>query len=225
VSEGATLALVGESGSGKSSLARCLAGLEEPESGQVLFEGRDIRNLDHRGFHRRVQLVLQDAAGSLNPRFTAAEIIYEPLLVTRRGPASERCRRALELMELTGLPQDRADQLPSRFSGGQRQRLALARALALEPDVLILDETLSGLDVSLQAHIANLLLEIQSRRALTYLFISHDLAFAARLASGIAVMHRGRIVESGPPEAILSTPLHPHTRALVAAIPELPCAT
>jgi ABC-type glutathione transport system ATPase component len=228
VARGATLALVGESGSGKSTLARCLARLEEPDAGELLFEGRDVLALggrDLRPFHARVQLVLQDAAACLNPRFTAAEIVAEPLVVCRRGSSGEQRRRALELMELTGLPADRADQPPHRFSGGQRQRLALARALALEPELLILDEALSGLDVSIQAHMANLLMEIQRQRSLTYLFISHDLAFASCLAGEMAVMHRGRVVERGAPRAILAAPSHPHTRALVAAIPELPCAT
>lgn len=227
VARGAILALVGESGSGKSTLARCLARLEEPDAGEVRFEGRNVRPLGGRSllpFRARVQLVLQDAATSLNPRFTAAEIVAEPLLVRRRGNAAERRRRALELMELTGLPASQADRLPGQFSGGQRQRLALARALALEPEVLILDEALSGLDVSVQAHVANLLMEIREQRSLTYVLISHDLALASRLAGEIAVMHRGTVVERGTPRAILEAPRHPHTRALVAAIPEFPCA-
>jgi ABC-type glutathione transport system ATPase component len=224
----ATLALVGESGSGKSTLARCLARLEDPDTGELLWNGRDL--LKPRGgslldFRARVQLVPQDAACSLNPRFTAAEIVSEPLLVRRRGNTEERRRRAIELMEMTGLASDWAGRRPHEFSGGQRQRLALARALALEPELLILDEALTGLDVSIQAHIAHLLMDLQRQRSLAYLFITHDLAFAARLAGEIVVMYRGRIVERGTPRAILEAPAHPHTRALVGAIPELPCGT
>jgi ABC-type dipeptide/oligopeptide/nickel transport system ATPase subunit len=208
IPRGATLALVGESGSGKSTLALCLAGLEAPDCGEITAGGP-------------VQLVFQDAAGSLNPRMRAADLVAEPLVVRRRPNAR---LRALELMEQVGLAAHRAGDLPHRFSGGQRQRLALARALALEPALLILDETLSGLDLSVQGQIMNLLFDLQRSRGLTYLLISHDLRLAARVASEIAVMHAGRIVERGAPLDLLADPRHPHTRALVAAIPELPCA-
>jgi peptide/nickel transport system permease protein len=190
IAPGATVALVGESGSGKSTLARCLARLEKPDAGEIRFGGADSRP-----FPEQVQLVLQDAAGSLNPAMRAVDIVAEPLLVRGRPDAR---RRALELMEQVGLPANRAGALPHEFSGGQRQRLAIARALALEPRLLILDEALSGLDLSIQAQIANLLLELQQRRGIAYLFITHDPAMASRVADATVAMRNGRIVGGAP---------------------------
>lgn len=187
IAAGTTLALAGDSGCGKSTLARCLARLEEADAGEIRYDGADARP-----FCEQVQLVFQDAAGSLNPAMRAAEIVAEPLAVRRRRDARAR---AVELMEQVGLPSCRARALPREFSGGQRQRLALARALALEPRFLILDEALSGLDLSVQGQIANLLLDLQRARGLTYLFITHDAALASCLADQIAVMRRGRIEE------------------------------
>ncbi|HWQ52475.1 MAG TPA: dipeptide/oligopeptide/nickel ABC transporter ATP-binding protein [Bryobacteraceae bacterium] len=178
ITDGSTLALVGESGCGKSTLALCLAGLEQPDAGAIRVDGV-------------VQLVFQDAAGSLNPWMRAVDIVAEPLVVHRRPNARAR---ALDLMEQVGLSSNRGDARPHEFSGGQRQRLALARALAMEPRFLILDEALSGLDLSVQGQIANLLLELQRSRGLTCLFITHDPALAASVADEIAVMRAGRIV-------------------------------
>jgi ABC-type glutathione transport system ATPase component len=217
-----TLALVGESGSGKSSLALCIACLEPPTSGSIWFEGIDIASLgknQQRLLRPQIQLIFQDPASSLNPRWTALEIVSEPFLVQRRFTQQERDDKALQLLDRVALPRKLASRRPDELSGGQKQRLAIARALALEPKLIILDEALSALDCSVQAQISNLLLELQSSLGLTYLFITHDFAMAAHLADQIAVMHRGRIVESGPPEKILSSPSHEATRFLLAATP------
>ena len=194
IAPGSTTALVGQSGSGKSTLARCLARLEQPDAGEIISPAGGV------------QLVFQDAAGSLNPRMRAAEIVAEPLAI-RGCPRAERRRRALELMAQCGLPPDSAERLPLEFSGGQRQRLAIARALTLEPALLILDEALTGLDLSIQAQILNLLADLQDARGLTYLHITHDLSLALRMAGQIAVMHRGRIVESAPASDLTLTRL------------------
>ena len=219
---GRTLALVGESGSGKSTLALCLAGLERPTSGRIWFGGRDIVALDEkelRAVRPQIQLVFQDPVSSLNPRFTALEILREPLIVQRSGGRRETSERALAMLESVGLSREMASRGPGEFSGGQRQRLAIARALSLAPKLVILDEALSALDCSVQAQIANLLLELQSSFALTYLFITHDLAMAAHLGDEIAVMDRGRVVEQGVPEKLLHAPEQEATRRLVAAVP------
>src|SRR6266481_5760248 len=218
-----TLALVGESGSGKSTLAFCLACLERPTSGRIIFKGNEITALDEeqqRAVRPQIQLVFQDPARSLNPRFSALELVSEPLLVQGRVNKREREDRARTLLAQVGLPQEKALQRAEEFSGGQRQRLAIARALALEPKLLILDEALSALDCSVQAQIANLLIDLQSSLGMTYLFITHDLAMAAHLADEIAVMNRGRIVEQGPAETILKQPKHDITRQLLAAVPK-----
>lgn len=225
VAAGSTMALVGESGSGKSTLARCLARLEEPDSGEISFEGRNLVGLsgqELQAVRRQIQLIFQDPAMALNPGLSAAEIVEEPLLIMRRGGRQERRGRALELMEQVSLPAAWGARRPFELSGGQRQRLAIARALAVEPRLLILDEALSGLDLSIQAQIVNLLLDLQSRHPLTYLYVSHDLGLMGRIADEVAVLYRGRIVERGGIAAVLAAPQHPHTRALVAAIPALP---
>jgi len=222
-----TLALVGESGSGKSTLAFCLACLERPTSGRIIFQGGEITALDEeqqRALRPQIQLVFQDPARSLNPRFSALELVNEPLLVQGRVYKREREDRARTLLAQVGLPQEKALQRAEEFSGGQRQRLAIARALALEPKLLILDEALSALDCSVQAQIANLLLELQSSLGLTYLFITHDFAMAGHLADEIAVMERGKVVEQGAADRVLRQPEHEVTRRLIAATPRLGAA-
>lgn len=202
---GSTLALIGASGSGKSTLARCLACLEEPDSGEIWFAEKNLAGLsrgDLAPFRRQIQLIFQEPAASLNPRFTSIDIVSEPLLVARQETKERRREHALELMELVGLPLHLGDRLPSDLSGGQRRRLAVARALALEPRLLILDETLTGLDLSTQAQISNLLLELQRVRSLTYLLISHDFGLVTHLADAVAVLDGGRIVAEGAPELV-----------------------
>jgi peptide/nickel transport system ATP-binding protein len=217
VAAASTLALVGESGSGKSTLARCLAWLEQKDAGEIRFEGRELVAVSP-----GIQLVFQDSAQALNPRLTAREIVEEPLLIQRPGSAQERTRRAHELMEAVGLASGLSGRRPFEMSGGQRQRLGIARALALEPKLLILDEPFAGLDLVVQAQVVNLLLDLQASRGLAYVFVSHDLALMGRIADEIAVLQHGRVVERGGAAAILAEPQHAHTRALVGAIPALP---
>jgi ABC-type glutathione transport system ATPase component len=220
-----TLALVGESGSGKSTVARCVTRLEKPDSGQILIQGTDIAQLHSRDlipFRSGIQMVFQDAVTSMNPRFSALEVIEEPLLIqSKRGQGghNRESRRDLAraLMAEVGLSPDWGHRSILHFSGGQRQRLALARSLALRPRLLVLDEALSGLDLSTQAQITNLLLDLQAAHSLTYLLISHDLALAARLADLIGVMCRGQMVEVGPTQQIISDPIHAATRKLLAS--------
>jgi ABC-type glutathione transport system ATPase component len=230
IPQGQTLALVGESGSGKSTVARCVTRLERPDSGQILIQGTDIAQLDSRElapFRPGIQMVFQDAGTAMNPRFSALEVIEEPLLINSRkidtrgnqGGRTWQDRRDLArvLMLEVGLSPDWMHRSILHFSGGQRQRLALARALALRPQLLVLDEALSGLDVSTQAQIANLLLDLQVAHSLTYLLISHDLALVARLADAIAVMSGGKMVEVGPTRQITSSPGHEATKKLLAS--------
>jgi peptide/nickel transport system ATP-binding protein len=222
---GQTLALVGESGSGKSTVARCVTRLETPDSGEIVFGGTDIAKLSTRdlmSFRSRVQMVFQDAATALNPHFSAFQTIEEPLLL-RRKTDDRNSNRALRrdiaatLMTEVGISPDEMQRSILHFSGGQCQRLALARALALRPELLVLDEALTGLDLSTQAQIANLLVDLQVAHRLTYLLISHDMALVARLADSIAVMSGGRIVEAAPTQQIISDPTHAATRQLVEA--------
>lgn len=221
---GTTLAVVGESGSGKSTLALCVACLEQPTSGSIWFEGRDVVTLaeiERREIRPQIQLVFQDPANSLNPRWNALRILIEPFVLQKTIKNGEMKERAFSLLERVGLSSQIAERLPSELSGGQRQRLAIARALTLEPKLLILDEALSALDCSVQAQIANLLMELQSSLGMTYFFITHDLAMAAQVADEIAVMSRGRIVEQGSAEEVLREPKHQSTRELLAAVPRL----
>jgi len=221
---GTTLAVVGESGSGKSTLASCLACLESPTAGNIWFEGKDLVKLGARARRQvrpQIQLIFQDPASSLNPRWSVLEILVEPLILQRKFKPEEMKQRANSLLERVGLSPDIVERLPTELSGGQRQRLAIARALALEPKLLILDEALSALDCSVQAQIANLLMELQGSVGMTYLFITHDLAMAAYLADEIAVMNRGRIAEHGPAEKILKQPQHETTLRLLAAVPRI----
>jgi len=227
ISPQSTFALVGESGSGKSTLAYCIAGLERATSGSIKLNGNEITELDPkrlRVLRPQIQLVFQDPARSLNPRFSAVETVSEPLLVQGRMGKREREDRARAVLSQVGIPQEKIPLRAEEFSGGQRQRLAIARALVLEPKLLILDEALSALDCSVQAQIANLLLELQSSLGLTYLFITHDLAMAGHLADEIAVMESGKIVEMGAAEKVLREPEQETTRRLIAATPRLDIA-
>jgi ABC-type glutathione transport system ATPase component len=224
IGQGSTLAIVGESGSGKSTLGFCIASLERPTSGRIVFSGTEITALDEKQLREvrpQIQLVFQDPARSLNPRFSALEIVSEPLLVQGRLYKQEREAMARGLLAQVGIPQEKARHRVEEFSGGQRQRLAIARALALKPKLLILDEALSALDCSVQAQIANLLMELQASLGLTYLFITHDFALAGHLADEIAVMDQGKIVELGAADKVLRAPGQEVTRRLIAATPRL----
>ena len=221
---GTTLAIVGESGSGKSTLALCLACLERPTSGNIWFEETRLSALmekDRRVIRRQIQLIFQDPANSFNPRWSVLEILTEPLVVQGNLGGDEMKSSAYALLEQVNLSPQLGEKRPSELSGGQRQRLAIARALGLRPKLLILDESLSALDCSLQAQIANLLMELQTSLQMTYVFVSHDLAMAAHLADEIAVMSRGQIVERGAPETILTHPESSISRELLAAVPRL----
>src|SRR5271165_7607148 len=220
IRRGCTLALVGESGSGKSTLARCVARLESPTSGQIWLGDTDLTTLHSaqlKPFRRRIQLLLQDSAAAINPHFLAWEVVSEPLRIQQRGTPGQEKAKALEMMEQVGLPKTLTERRQHQLSGGQRQRLAIARALILDPELLVLDEPFIGLDVSVQAQIANLLLTSQKARSLSYLLIAHDLALASSLADEIAVIHSGRIIENATPSEIFRTPQQPYTAQLVAA--------
>jgi peptide/nickel transport system ATP-binding protein len=221
LSRGETLGIVGESGSGKTTLARAVVGLAPIASGSIVFEGREVTHLSGRSrhwFRRRVQMVFQDPGGSLNPRMRVGEAVSEPLLVHRmERTARGRMKAAEALLERCGFPPGSARRYPHEFSGGQRQRIAIARALALSPDVLVCDEVTSALDVSVQAQVLNLLLELQRERGLAYLFITHDLAVARHMAHRIAVMKGGRIIESGSTEEVLRSAREEYTRLLLRA--------
>lgn len=222
VKQGETLGLAGESGCGKSTVAKLLLGLEEPSSGEILFRGRNIAtfNKDEKySFRRAIQMVFQDPYSSLNPRMRVGEIIGEPLLIHRRTSRSNLKENVLALMSKVGLPPEQYNRYPHEFSGGQRQRVGVARALALTPEIIIADEPLSALDISIQAQIINLLLHLQKTLGLSYLLISHDLAVIRHLSTKVAVMYLGRIVEQAVTGNLFDTPRHPYTMALLAAIP------
>jgi ABC-type oligopeptide transport system ATPase subunit len=224
VDEGETFGLVGESGSGKTTTGRCVLRLIEPTSGEVTVNGLDVRALSPaalRSARRHFQIVFQDPYSSLNPRMRVGQIVREPLVVHRVGSPSEQRDRVRRLFDLVGLDASAAEKYPHEFSGGQRQRIGLARALALEPSLIVADEPVSALDVSVQAQVVNLLLDLQQRLGLTYLFISHDLRLVRQVCRRVAVMYRGRIVELAPAERIFSAPAHAYTRALLSAVPRL----
>jgi oligopeptide/dipeptide ABC transporter ATP-binding protein len=224
VARGETLGIVGESGCGKSTLARCLVRLHEPDSGAIQFEGLDVRSLRGAGlrrYNRQVQMVFQDPFGSLNPRMTVGACLAEVLAVHRVVPKAAIEKRVAELLDLVHLPAEAASRRPHEFSGGQRQRIGIARALAVEPSVIIADEPVSALDVSVQAQIVNLLLELQDRLGLSLVFITHDLRLVRHLAHRVAVMYLGRVVETGPTADLFAAPRHPYTRALIQAAPRL----
>jgi peptide/nickel transport system ATP-binding protein len=221
---GETFGLVGESGSGKTTTARCILRLIEPSSGEVRFKGEDVLAFSPgrlRQARRDMQIVFQDPYSSLNPRMRVGAIVEEPLIIHRQGDKRQRARRVAELFELVGLDASQSARYPHEFSGGQRQRIGVARALALNPSLVIADEPVSALDVSVQAQILNLLMDLQQRLKLTYLLIAHDLRVVRHVCSRVAVMYRGRIVELGSTEAIFNRPAHPYTRALLSAIPVL----
>ncbi len=222
IERGETLALVGESGCGKSTTARLVLRLIEPTAGAVRFEGHDITGLSGpalRVLRRRMQIVFQDPFASLNPRMTVGQILEEPLIVHRIGGLEARRARVAELLGLVGLAPYHAGRYPHEFSGGQRQRIGIARALAVEPAIVVCDEPVSALDVSIQAQVVNLLKDLQARLGLSYLFIAHDLAVVKHVADRVAVMYLGRIVEIGPKDRVFANPRHPYTRTLLAAIP------
>jgi peptide/nickel transport system ATP-binding protein len=222
IDEGETFGLVGESGSGKTTAGRCILRLTEPTSGQVRFKGEDVLAFTAarlRAARREMQIVFQDPYSSLNPRMRAGTIVEEPLTIHKVGSAAERADRVQELFRLVGLDPAWRTRYPREFSGGQRQRIGLARALALNPSFVIADEPVSSLDVSVQAQIVNLLLDLQDRLKLTYLLIAHDLRLVEHICSRVAVMYRGRIVEMAPASALFASPQHAYTQALLSAMP------
>jgi oligopeptide/dipeptide ABC transporter ATP-binding protein len=219
---GETLAVVGESGCGKSTLARSVLRLVEPSAGHVRFAGQDVLALSRDGLRRlrrEMQLVFQDPMASLDPRFKVGRSLLEPFVVHRVGSAADRGRRVGELLRMVGLEAAAASRYPHEFSGGQRQRIGIARAIALEPSLVVLDEPVSALDVSIQSQILNLLQDLKARLNLSYLFISHDLGVVHAIADRVAVMYLGRIVEQAPVDRLFSAPAHPYTQALLAAVP------
>jgi len=221
---GATLAIVGESGSGKTTLALALLGAHRPTRGRVLFRGRDVweaRGAGLKSLRRAVQMVLQDPYSSLDPRWRVGEIIAEPLLAQGLATRRDARHRVTAWLERVGLPGDAARRMPAEFSGGQRQRIAIARALAIDPEIVVADEPVSALDVSIQAQIVNLLLELQRESGVGYAIISHDLALVGQVADRVAVMYLGRIVEEGSAAQIVTHPAHPYTAALVSAVPQI----
>jgi len=222
IGRGETLGLVGESGCGKSTTGRCVLRLIEPDEGEIFLDGTAVHLLKGgalRELRRDMQIIFQDPHGSLNPRMRIGEIVREPLDVFRVGRARDRASRARELLSIVELPKDAYGRFPHEFSGGQRQRIGIARALALNPKLIVCDEPVSALDVSIQAQVVNLLMKLQSKLMLTYLFIAHDLAVVRHISSRIAVMYLGRIVELADSADIYARPLHPYTLALLSSVP------
>jgi peptide/nickel transport system ATP-binding protein len=221
VEAGQTLSIIGESGSGKSTIVKCILGLEKPASGEIQIDGVDILGVstkERRALHRKMQAVFQDSASSLNPRLSVEEVIVEPLVIHRVGDSRTRNTRAKELFDVVGLPQTMLRRRPSELSGGQRQRIAIARALSIRPELLILDEPLTAMDLSIKAQLSNLLLDLQKEFHLTYLHISHDLFGVANLSDSVAVLRNGRIVECAGRQELFTNPKHADTRSLLAAI-------
>jgi len=224
IDEGEMFGLVGESGSGKSTTGRCILRLIEPTSGEIVFRGENVLQFSRermRLARRDMQIVFQDPYSSLNPRMRVGDIVEEPLVIHKLGSKAERRSRVAELFQLVGLEPDHIARYPHEFSGGQRQRIGIARALALNPALIIADEAVSALDVSIQAQVVRLLMDLKARLKLTYLFIAHDLRLVEHICSRVAVMYMGKIVELGDTRALFSRPTHPYTRALLSAIPVL----
>jgi ABC-type oligopeptide transport system ATPase subunit len=224
IEAGETFGLVGESGSGKTTTGRCVLRLIEPTSGDIRFKDLDVRALsarDLRRARRQLQIVFQDPYSALNPRMRVGDIVEEPLIIHRMGSRDERRARVAELFTLVGLDPADARKLPREFSGGQRQRIGVARAIALNPSFVVCDEPVSALDVSVQAQVVNLLLDLQQRLGLTYLFIAHDLRLVRQICTRVAVMYRGRLVEIATAERLFAGPAHPYTKALLSAMPTL----
>src|SRR5438045_1680319 len=222
IERGETFGLVGESGSGKTTTGRCILRLIEPSSGDVIFNGRDVLKMSRgelRRARRDMQIVFQDPYSSLNPRMRVGDIVEEPLVIHKLGARRERRARGEQLFQLAGLEATELRSYPPEFSGGQRQRIGLARALALDPSLIIADEPVSALDVSVQAQVVNLLMDLQQQLTLTYLFIAHDLRLVEHICTRVAVMYLGKIVEMGPAAALFAAPQHAYTRALLSAIP------
>ena len=222
IGRGQTLGLVGETGCGKSTLARCIAGLIPVTSGTVTFEGSNITNLSRRAmqpYRREIQMIFQDPYGSLNPRRRVGSIIGEPFAIHKTATGAERKRKVQDLMERVGLNPEHFNRFPAEFSGGQRQRIGVARALALQPKLIICDEPVSALDVSIQAQVLNLLADLQDDFGLSYLFIAHDLEVVRHVSHAVTVMYLGRIAESGPKNTVYDAPRHPYTNALLSAVP------
>jgi ABC-type oligopeptide transport system ATPase subunit len=222
IDEGETFGLVGESGSGKTTTGRCILRLIEPTAGTVIFRGEDVLSFPPsrmRAARRDMQMIFQDPSSSLNPRMRVGTSVEEPLVVQGAGTKAERRARVEELFTLVGLEPADLRRYPHEFSGGQRQRIGIARALALHPSLVIADEPVSSLDVSIQAQVINLLMDLQERLRLTYLLIAHDLRLVRHVCTRIAVMYRGRIVEMGPTREVFEGPRHPYTRAMIAAVP------
>jgi oligopeptide transport system ATP-binding protein len=222
IEKGETFGLVGESGSGKTTTGRCILRLVEPSSGDVIFNGRDVLKMSRgelRRARRDMQIVFQDPYSSLNPRMRVGDIVEEPLVIHKLGARRERRARVEQLFQLVGLDATELRRYPHEFSGGQRQRIGLARALALDPSLIIADEPVSALDVSVQAQVVNLLMDLQQQLKLTYLFIAHDLRLVEHICGRVAVMYLGRIVELGETAKLFAAPQHPYTKALLSAIP------
>lgn len=222
IQPGETMGLVGESGCGKSTLGRCIARLYKPTAGAIEFEGTDIANLGNRDlikYRQDIQMIFQDPMESLNSRHTVGDILEEPFIVQNIGERDWRKKRVAELLDIVGLPARSATRYPFEFSGGQRQRIGIARSIALNPKLVICDEPVSALDVSIQSQILNLLVDLQKEFNLAYLFIAHDLAVVKHVSDRIAIMYLGKIVESSEGEEIYRNPLHPYTRSLISAIP------
>ncbi|MBK24999.1 MAG: oligopeptide ABC transporter ATP-binding protein OppF [Halobacteriovorax sp.] len=216
-----TLGIVGESGCGKSTLARQLMRLEEPTEGSITLEGKDIASFERAEYQSKIQMIFQDPYSSINPRKKAWQIIAEPLLINSTLSKADCKEKACEMMKIVGLRPELANRYPHMFSGGQRQRIGIARALIQKPEIVICDEPVSALDVSIQAQVLNLLMKLQDEMGLTYLFISHDLSVVKHISDEILVMYLGKIVEYGPREQVFENPLHPYTKALMNASPSL----